>query len=820
MKQKRYILTILFSVLFILPGLAQNAHHYNELGNQAMKMADFDQAVEYYSQAIRRNPYSGVYFRNRAHAYFTKGDYHRASNDYSKAIRYYRNDPGVVARLYYQRGLCGYILSDYPGALQDFTSAIAMRPNVSDPYYFRGKVQKMVYSRDKLAAKDFRRVLELGPQYSIQTAFANYFMGNRYEGEAILNRLIRDTDTRSAEYANLNYNMAGLQAISGNEEKTMYYLDVALKSGFTEYEWLKRDMNFDKLRYSRAFRDLLNRLEGYQNDRVVTQQYPRYPDNNNNNNNYPNNNNNSPSAPADLQIEGLAFTDTDGNNRIDAREATYITFFVSNKGRGVASGMELEMSEINGVNGLGYTQNRSLGSLQPGDRKEIRVQVNGGTDLMTDQAEFKIQVKEQNGFDSRSVRISVSTQSFLQPQLTVVDYHFTTPNGGKMQLGIPVNLKMAIQNRGQGTANDVKVQMNVPTNVFTAGDASFSLGTLQPGESKIIDYEFFTNRRYEKSDVPIYAEITESYGQYGNTKVMNVAVNQQLEADSRVVIQAGPLAEVNINDIQLRSDVDKNLPRTFANNPDAVAVIIGNRDYVNDDVPPVDFALQDALSMKRYLMEVFGYDENNIIMLLNATQADFNGTFGTLESEKARLYNLVKADKSDVFVYYSGHGAPDIQENAGYFVPVDCDPSLVKFNGYSMNTFYQNLSKLPYRSLTVVIDACFSGSSDKGTLLAQTSLARIKSETGKLNDPNAVILTAATGDQVASWYPDQYHSLFTYYFLKAVQGAANTDRSNALTLGELRNYLNEEVPYMARRLRNRIQTPEINGKDGKIIVQY
>jgi hypothetical protein len=137
-----------------------------------------------------------------------------------------------------------------------------------------------------------------------------------------------------------------------------------------------------------------------------------------------------------------------------------------------------------------------------------------------------------------------------------------------------------------------------------------------------------------------------------------------------------------------------------------------------------------------------------------------------------------------------------------------------------MNTFYQNLSKLPYRSLTVVIDACFSGSSDKGTLLAQTSLARIKSETGKLNDPNAVILTAATGDQVASWYPDQYHSLFTYYFLKAVQGAANTDRSNALTLGELRNYLNEEVPYMARRLRNRIQTPEINGKDGKIIVQY
>ena len=69
-------------------------------------------------------------------------------------------------------------------------------------------------------------------------------------------------------------------------------------------------------------------------------------------------------------------------------------------------------------------------------------------------------------------------------------------------------------------------------------------------------------------------------------------------------------------------------------------------------------------------------------------------------------------------------------------------------------------------------------------------------------------------------YVFHYAKSVPYYFLKAVQGAANVDRNGELTLGELRNYLNEEVPYMARRLRNRIQTPEVNGKDGKIIVQY
>jgi tetratricopeptide (TPR) repeat protein len=819
MKSKLYLLRFLpLLALFLWAGSlsAQNANHYNELGNQALEAGNFDQAVDYYAQAIRRNPYNGVYYRNRAHAHFSSGDYHRATSDYSKAIRYYRNDPSVVARLYYQRGLCGYILNDFSSALQDFTSAIAMRPGVSDAYYFRGKIQKLVYGRELQAQRDFQKVLRLGPNQSIQAAFAHVFLGDTYEGEAVMLQLLRNSNEGEAEYANVSYNMGGLQAVMGNEEKAVHYLDIALRNGFREFEWLKRDMNFDKIRYGRPFRELVRNLDRYADGSMIAtrpQPQPQQP--------FPNpGRQDGPQAPADLVIESLTFSDNDGNNRIDASESTYITFTLRNQGQGKAYGMELRMSELNGVNGLGYTQSKSLGDLNPLAQRLIKIQINGGLDLVTDQAEFKLEVREKNGFDSRPVRISVSTQAYLEPELAIVDHHFTAPNGGKMQLGIPVNLKMAVQNRGQGIAEQVVLEMKVPNNVFTAGSDRFEIGTLQPGESKIIDFEFFTNRRYSDSEVPILAEISERLGKFGVRKGMTVAVNQQLEADSRVVIRSGPLAKVDIDDIRLQSDVDKNLPRTSMVNPDAIAVVIGNRDYQNPDVPPVDYALQDAASIKRYLTRVFGFDENNIIMLANATQADFNGTFGTAESHKARLYNLVKPGQSDVFVYYSGHGAPDIAENAGYFVPVDCDPSLVKFNGYAMKTFHQNLSKIPYRSLTVVIDACFSGSSDKGTLLAQTSLARIKSETGTLNDPNAVIMTSATGDQVSSWYPDQYHSLFTYYFLKGIQGAANKNQDRTLSLGELRQYLNEEVPYMARRLRNRVQTPEIKGRNEKVFLKY
>ena len=55
-------------------------------------------------------------------------------------------------------------------------------------------------------------------------------------------------------------------------------------------------------------------------------------------------------------------------------------------------------------------------------------------------------------------------------------------------------------------------------------------------------------------------------------------------------------------------------------NKDAVAVIIGNKDYVGS-VPDVDFAHNDAEAMKRFVIDVLGFREGNIIDLRDATEA-------------------------------------------------------------------------------------------------------------------------------------------------------------------------------------------------------
>lgn len=745
----------------------------------------------------------------RANAAFLRGDFQKARFGYSEALRLYSGNRDMLARVRYQRGVCNYILGAYSDAKTDFNAAIRFRPDVPDAYYFRGKIYHSVLEQPYLARRDFQRVLNMSKGSSIQKAFAHFYLGSYHQADAMMHRVMSDSRGDRNAYANALYNMAGLKALQGETEEACKYLYDALTSGFSERAWLVRDINLSSIRHSSCYNDVLNKNGMKENVYILP------------NEDISRGTSTTPSAPAYLSIQNLEFIDPSGNNRVEAEETTFIEFDLTNEGSGIASEMMLKVSEEKLGTGLGYSQSRTLGSLSPGQQKRIRVEVVGGRDLVEGEAEFKIMIREKNGFDSNPAYITLPTGEAVTPNLTITDPHFTSSMGGKASPGIPMILKFAVQNTGAGTARGVNAEVELPFNVFTAGQNSYSLGDLGPGDFKILDIEFFTNRRYSEPNVPVKVSVSDNSGRIKLDETFTVNMNQELEVDARVVIQPNDKpSEVKINEIQLRSDVDRDLPRTSMRNTDAIAVIIGNRDYQNSDVPAVDFALNDALSMKKYLVNVLGYDENNVIMLNNASQADFNGMFGTKESHKARLFNLVKKGQSDVFIYYSGHGAPDIESNEGYFVPVDCDPTLVRFNGYAIKTLYDNLAKIPYRKLTVVIDACFSGSSDKGTLMPYTSLARIRTSSNLLNDPNAIVLTSATNDQVATWYPEQYHGLFTYYFLKGLQGDANRDSNRQLTLGELKSYLNEQVPYMARRLRNRTQTPEIYGQDSRAIIEY
>lgn len=262
------------------------------------------------------------------------------------------------------------------------------------------------------------------------------------------------------------------------------------------------------------------------------------------------------------------------------------------------------------------------------------------------------------------------------------------------------------------------------------------------------------------------------------------------------------------------SDVDINIPRLGKVNMDAVAVVIGIKDYRNRDVPAVEYALNDARTVKKYLVQGMGFREGNIIFQENATKGDFETIFGSRENRRGQLADYVKEGRSDVFIYYTGHGAPDLESKSSFFVPADGNPNYIRNSGYRLDLLYENLARIKARSIVVVIDACFSGGSDKGMIIAKASPLVVSYAPSKI-PARISVFASSTGGQISSWYPEKKHSLFTYYFLKALQ---DIREGEAPAFGRIQRFLEENVPFSARKLYGRKQTPEFHGdKQGTLL---
>ncbi|MFB6224920.1 MAG: caspase domain-containing protein, partial [Candidatus Paceibacteria bacterium] len=258
------------------------------------------------------------------------------------------------------------------------------------------------------------------------------------------------------------------------------------------------------------------------------------------------------------------------------------------------------------------------------------------------------------------------------------------------------------------------------------------------------------------------------------------------------------------NDKKPKLDVD--IPNTSLNRPKDVAVVLGNKVYESKGIPNVEYAIRDARVVKKYLTVTLGFREENIIYVENATAADLTRIFGSKDDPKGQLYNWVKPGQSDVFVYYSGHGAPNPESGNTYFIPSNTNPSYLSQNGYPVNQLYENLAEIPANSVTVVMEACFSGTSDGGAVVQEISPAVLSVENPVMSIENGLVFTAATGEQVSTWYSEKKHGLFTYYFLKGLRGNADQNSNRAVTAKEMESYLKEKVPYRARRMHNREQT--------------
>lgn len=244
------------------------------------------------------------------------------------------------------------------------------------------------------------------------------------------------------------------------------------------------------------------------------------------------------------------------------------------------------------------------------------------------------------------------------------------------------------------------------------------------------------------------------------------------------------------------SDVDKDIPSTGTKNDKTFALVIGNENYLNEIKVP--YALNDAKIFREYCTNTFGIPENQVHYIENAT-------FGQMQGEIQWLIDVIRAfnGEAKIFFYYAGHGVPDETNHDPYILPIDGN-SVVSATSIKLDDLYNKLQLAKTKSVTVFLDACFTGTARSGSLMADSRGVAIKPKMNVLRN-NLVVFSATSNNETALPYKEENHGIFTYFLLKRIK-----ETNGNVSYGDLYDYIKTNVYKQSIVINRKAQTPSVN----------
>jgi hypothetical protein len=291
--------------------------------------------------------------------------------------------------------------------------------------------------------------------------------------------------------------------------------------------------------------------------------------------------------------------------------------------------------------------------------------------------------------------------------------------------------------------------------------------------------------------------------------------------ETRYVIDARDLyGNKASKEIVVKRSLADSSPRFVALNPsnikkkskrNAVAIVIGIQRYKR--LTKADFANDDARVFYDYAIRALGVKPENIKMLID-DQADQLEIFDALHKW---LPTKVDKNKTDVFVFYSGHGLPSDDGKSLYFLPYGVDSNYLNKTAISQQEFSDALQAVQPKSVTMFIDTCYSGQVRTGeALVANVRPVQLKAGINKF-PTDFTVFTASAPDQMASSSSELKHGIFSFYVMKGMEGDADENKDGKITSAELQDYVSEMVGRQSMVL-NRRQQPQLIGDAGRVVV--
>jgi WD40 repeat protein len=226
-----------------------------------------------------------------------------------------------------------------------------------------------------------------------------------------------------------------------------------------------------------------------------------------------------------------------------------------------------------------------------------------------------------------------------------------------------------------------------------------------------------------------------------------------------------------------------------------LALIVGVSHYAESSIN-LAYAADDARALYRLLtnpaLGPAAFQSADVRLLLDEQ--------ATVSSINTGLREFLQQARENDFVlfFFAGHGAADPHRLTDYYLLAhDTSKKNIAGSGLLMRHVREAIADIPARDVLILTDACHSAGiaapSGRGlpepNAINQAFLERMRHASGGL-----AILTASEAAQLsqedARW---GHHGVFTFFLLQGLSGAADRNGDGIITLGELIEYVRENV---------------------------
>ena len=181
---------------------------------------------------------------------------------------------------------------------------------------------------------------------------------------------------------------------------------------------------------------------------------------------------------------------------------------------------------------------------------------------------------------------------------------------------------------------------------------------------------------------------------------------------------------------------------------------------------------------------------------------------------KIWIKQKAKSGKSNVFLFFAGHGlASDDGENV-YLLPYDGEPELLEISALSHEELFSDINEVEPKNVFAFFDTCYSGITRGNETLIASRPIQMKVKPQRV-PKNFAVFAAAGASQVARPMEKMQHGLFSYFLMLGLEGPADKNADGKITSGELNAYISSNVNQWSSGK----QTPELIGASDFIVAE-